>query len=426
MNYDETLSYLYNLERFGIKLDLSNITAILRRLGNPQEGFPSVHIAGTNGKGSVAAMLHSILCEAGYKAGIYTSPHLVDFRERIRVGQELIEKDFISDFVQKLKDEIDRRGYTFFEVTTGMALEYLAQKKVDLAIIETGLGGRLDATNMITPLISIITNIGREHTKQLGDVIPQIANEKAGIVKRGVPTITAVEQPEAFGAIRAVCAQRKSELIRVQNGSSYSISDSSIYGSIFNFFSNSLECHHLELNLAGEHQVRNAVTTLTALQKLAELGWCVGEESIRRGLRKVNWRARLEVFGTKPLVLLDVAHNPPGMKALIQTLDQLFPERRIVFVFGVMEDKDHETMLEEICKKAEFLLLTKPNYKRAAEPEDLKEMVIKMDIPFEIVPEINQAYLHALKKTKTDGIVCITGSHFTVGELLYSLETKGF
>jgi dihydrofolate synthase/folylpolyglutamate synthase len=423
MNYDETLSYLFNLERFGIKLDLSNITAILRRLGNPQEKFPSVHIAGTNGKGSVAAMLHSILCEVGYKTGIYTSPHLVDFRERIRVGQELIEKDFILDFVQKLIDEIDQRGYTFFEVTTAMAFEYLASKKVDLAIVEVGLGGRLDATNLITPLISIITNIGLEHTKQLGNVIPQIANEKAGIVKRDVPTITGVEQPEAFEAIRAVCAQRKSELIRVQDSSSYSLSDSSIYGSLFNFSSNSFGYHDLELNLAGEHQIRNAVTALTAVQKLAELGWRVDEESIRSGLRKVNWRARLEVFGTKPLVLLDVAHNPPGMKALMQTLGQLFPEKRIVFVFGVMEDKDHKTMLEEICKKAEFLVLTKPKYKRAAEPDDLKEMVIKMHIPFEIVPEIKQAYQFALKRAQTDDIICLTGSHFTVGELLDSLQT---
>jgi dihydrofolate synthase/folylpolyglutamate synthase len=424
MSYEETLSYLYNLERFGIKLDLSNITAILRRLGNPHEKFPSVHIAGTNGKGSVAAMLHSILGEAGYKAGIYTSPYLVDFRERIGVGQVLIEKDFISDFVQKLKDEIDQRGYTFFEVTTGMAFEYLAHKKVDLAIVEVGLGGRLDATNMITPLISIITNIGRDHTKQLGDAIPQIANEKAGIVKRGVPTITAVEQSEAFEAIRAVCAQRKSQLIRVQDTSSYSISDSSIYGSIFNFSSNSLACHDLELNLAGEHQIRNAVTALVAIEKLKELGWKVEEESIRRGLRKVNWRARLEVLGTKPLVLLDVAHNPPGMKALIQSLHQLFPERRIVFVFGVMEDKDHKTMLEEICKKAEFLVLTKPNYKRAAEPEDLKEMVTRENIPFEIVPDVKQAYLYALKRAQADDIICITGSQFTVGELLGSLQTN--
>jgi dihydrofolate synthase/folylpolyglutamate synthase len=422
MNYDETLSYLFNLERFGIKLDLSNITAILRGLGNPQERFPSVHIAGTNGKGSVAAMLHSMLCEAGYRTGIYTSPHLVDFRERIKVGHELIEKDFILDFVQKLKDEIDQRGYTFFEVTTAMAFQYLASKKVELAIVETGLGGRLDATNMITPLISIITNIGLEHTKQLGNVIPQIANEKAGIVKRGVTTITAVEQPEAFEAIRAVCAQRKSELIRVQDNSSYSISDSSIYGSIFNFSSNSVGYHDLELNLSGEHQIRNAVTALTAVQKLTEQGWRVDEESIRRGLRKVNWRARLEVLGIKPLVLLDVAHNPPGMKALVDVLNQLFPERKIIFVFGVMEDKDHHSMLKEISRKAEFVVLTRPDYKRAAEPESLKETMGRLNMPGEIVPHIKQAYRYALNKAQVDEVICITGSHFTVGELLASLQ----
>jgi dihydrofolate synthase/folylpolyglutamate synthase len=424
MNYEETLSYLYNLERFGIKLDLSNITAVLSRLGNPQERFPAIHIAGTNGKGSVAAMLHSILGEAGYNAGLYTSPHLVDFRERIRVGQELIERDFILDFVSKLKDEIDQRGYTFFEVTTAMAFEYLASKKVDLAVIEVGLGGRLDATNMITPLISIITNIGLEHTKQLGDVIPQIANEKAGIVKRGVSAITAVEQPEAFEAIRAVCAQRKSELIRVQDTSSYSISDSSIYGSIFNFSSNSFGYHDLELNLAGEHQVRNALTALTTIQKLTDIGWKVGEESIRGGLRRVNWRARLEVFETKPLVLLDVAHNPPGMKALIDDLDRLFPGKSIIFVFGVMEDKDHHSMLKEICRKAKFIVLTKADYKRAAEPDDLKEIVEKEEIPFEIISKVKQAYLYALGKAETDDIICITGSHFTVGEFLSSLPTK--
>jgi dihydrofolate synthase/folylpolyglutamate synthase len=418
MSYEKTLAYLYNLERFGIKLDLSNITAILRRLGNPHETFPSVHVAGTNGKGSVAAMLHSILCEAGFRAGLYTSPHLVDFRERVKVGKELIDKDFICDFVQKLKDEIDQKGYTFFEVTTAMAFDYLAQKKVDLAIVETGLGGRLDATNMITPLISIITNIGREHTKQLGDVIGQIATEKAGIVKRGVPTITAVDQPEALDAIRAVCAQRKSELVHVRDGSSYRVLDSSIYGSKFNFFSNSFGYENLVLNLAGEHQVRNAVTTLTVVQKLKDLGWTVDEPAIRRGLKGVDWRARLEVFRKEPLVLLDVAHNPAGTKALIQALSQLFPEKRIIFVFGVMQDKDHDLMLKEICKVAKFIVLTKPDYRRAAEPESLKEAVAQSRIPYEIVPQVKQAYLYALREAQAEDTICATGSHFTVGEFL--------
>jgi dihydrofolate synthase/folylpolyglutamate synthase len=423
MNYEETLSYLYDLERFGIKLDLSNITSILRRLGNPHQSFPSVHIAGTNGKGSVAAMLHSILYQAGYRVGMYTSPHLVDFRERIKVGPEFVDQDFVVDLVLKLKDDIDQRGYTFFEVTTAMAFEHFARKQVDLGVVETGLGGRLDATNMITPLVSIITNIGKEHTQQLGDVIAQIATEKAGIVKRAVPTITAVSQPEALDAIRVVCAQRKSEFIRVQNGSVYSVLDSSIHGSRFNFSSNSFEYRNLELNLAGEHQLQNALTALTTIQELVGLGWKVDEPAIRKGLKQVNWRARLEVFGKEPRVLLDVAHNPRGMQTLVEALEQLFPERKVIFVFGVMGDKDYRSMLETISRKARLVVLTKPDYKRAVDPEVLREVIMPSGIPCRIVPQVEQAYHSALEQACPDDVVCITGSHFTVGELLGSLES---
>lgn len=422
MDYQGTLQYLFNLERFGMKLDLSNITSILSGFGNPHLKFPSIHVAGTNGKGSVGAVLHSILCESGYKAGLYTSPHLVDFRERIRVGRELVEKNFIYDFIEGLRKEIDEKHYTFFEVTTAMAFEYLAQKKVDLAIVETGLGGRLDATNMIKPVISIITNIGREHTKQLGNAIAQIAKEKAGIVKHGVPTITVADQPEALEAIRSVCAEKNSELIHVQDGSGYSVLNSSINGSKFSFSSDSLEYQDLELNLAGEHQVLNAVTALTAIQKLNQLGWKVEEPAIRSGLKQVNWRARLEVFRKEPLVLLDVAHNPAGIKAMIKALDQFFPEKQIIFVFGVMQDKDHHSMLKEICKKAKFVVLTKPDYKRAAEPEALEEVLIQMDAPYEVISTVKQAYLFTLKCAKTEDIICITGSHFTAGEFLSSFE----
>ena len=418
MNYEETLQYLYNLERFGIKLDLTNITSILNGLGNPHLRFPSIHVAGTNGKGSVAAMLHSILCESGYKAGLYTSPHLVDFRERISVGRELIEEGFIFDFVHRLKTDIDKERFTFFEVTTAMAFEYLALKKVDIAIVETGLGGRLDATNMTRPLISIITNIGREHTKQLGNAIAQIAREKAGIIKQGVPTVTAVTQPKALEAIRSICSERDSELIHVQDESAYTISDCSIGGSRFRFSSKSITYEDLELNLAGEHQVLNAVTALTAIEKLRQLGWQVEEEAVRSGLRKVNWPARLEVFRKQPLVLLDVAHNPAGMTTMIKALDQLFPGKRIIFVFGVMQDKDHNSMLKEMAKKAEFLVLTKPEYKRAADPESLREAVEKEGMAYEVVPQVKQAYLSALGKATADDVICITGSHFTVGEFL--------
>ncbi|HEX7401934.1 MAG TPA: folylpolyglutamate synthase/dihydrofolate synthase family protein [candidate division Zixibacteria bacterium] len=417
-NYEEALSYLYNLERFGIKLDLTNITALMSRLGNPHLKFPSVHIAGTNGKGSVAAMMHSIFCEAGYKTALYTSPHLVDFRERIKIGQDMIEKEYIFDFVRKLRDEIDKNGYTFFEVTTALAFQYFADKKVDVAVIETGMGGRLDATNLVNPLVSIITSIGLEHTEHLGNTIPQIAGEKAGIIKTGVHTITGVSQPEALDVIKSVCAERGSELNVVQVKSNYSILEVSISGSKFNFSSEIDKYQGLELNLAGEHQVQNAAICLNAIGKLKQIGWKIDEQVVRNGLKKVYWRGRLEIFRKEPLVILDVAHNPAGIQTLINTLDRFFPEKKIIIIFGVMEDKDHGTMLKEVSKKAKFIVLTKPDYKRAADPEVLEEAMKITNTPYEIIPHINQAYLFALKNAKPDDIICITGSHFTVGEFL--------
>jgi dihydrofolate synthase/folylpolyglutamate synthase len=423
--YQEVLSYLFNLERFGIKLDLTNITALMSYLGNPHLEFPSIHIAGTNGKGSVAAMIHSVLCETGYETALYTSPHLVDFRERTRIGQDLIEKDYIFDFVRKLRDEIDKNSYTFFEVTTALAFQYFAEKKVDVAVIETGMGGRLDATNLINPLISIITSIGLEHTEHLGNTIAQIAGEKAGIIKPGVPVITGVTQPEALDVIKSVCAERGSELNVVQEKSIYSIIESSIHESKFDFSSETDKYQTLELNLAGEHQLLNAVTCLNAIDKLKQIGWKIDEQAVRNGLKKVNWRGRLEIFRKEPLVLLDVAHNPSGMQTLIDSLDRFFPEKKIIFIFGVMEDKDHSSMLKEISRKAKFVVLTKPDYKRAADPETLEPILKMLNIPHEVLPHINQAYLFALKNAKPDDIICITGSHFTVGEFLslFSINT---
>jgi dihydrofolate synthase/folylpolyglutamate synthase len=418
--YQEALSYIYNLERFGIKLDLTNITALMSHLGNPHLEFPSIHIAGTNGKGSVAAMMHSVLHEADYKTALYTSPHLVDFRERIKIGQDLIERDYIFDFVRKPREEIDKNGYTFFEVTTALAFQYFAERKVDVAVIETGMGGRLDATNVINPLVSIITSIGLEHTEYLGDTIPQITGEKAGIIKPSVPVITGVNQSEALDVIKSVCAERNSELKVVQEKSNYSILEASIFGSKFDFSSEADKYKTIELNLAGEHQVLNAAICLNAIGKLKQIGWKIDEQAVRDGLKKVNWRGRLEIFRKDPLVLLDVAHNPAGMQTLINSLDQFFPEKKIIFVFGVMEDKDYHSMLKELSQKAKFIVLTKPDYKRAADPEVLEGVLRTSNTPYEIIPHINQAYLFALKNTKPDDIICITGSHFSVGEFLGS------
>jgi dihydrofolate synthase/folylpolyglutamate synthase len=437
MNYQETISYLYGLERFGIKLDLSNIISLTDRLGNPQIEFPSIHIAGSNGKGSVAAMLQSILSLSGYRTGLYTSPHLVDYRERIRIGDELIDKDFIVDFVNDLKEEIDQNGYTFFEVTTALAFSYFAKHKINMGILETGMGGRLDATNIATPLISIITNISLEHTEHLGTTLAQIAFEKAGIIKNGIPTITAVDDSEALQVIEDICGERESPLSIINpsvfisdakfpphpiplpwgergNNEDIRIHKLSVDQTVFDFG----PLKNLKLNLSGRHQVTNASLAIFATKKLKEMGWKINRTAIRDGLKNVNWRGRLEVARDNPLTLLDVAHNPVGIKTLIEALEEFFPEKKIIFIFGVMADKDYPLMLKEICWKAKFILLTKPDYKRAADPELLEKVLIDQNKPYEILPQVKQAYIFALKNAKSEDVICITGSHFTVGEFL--------
>jgi dihydrofolate synthase/folylpolyglutamate synthase len=459
MNYEEALSYLYNLERFGIKLDLSNIISLTRNLGNPHLKFPSIHIAGSNGKGSVAAMLQSILSASGYKTGLYTSPHLVDYRERIKIGDESIDKNFILNFVDDLKDEITKNGYTFFEVTTALAFSYFANKKVDIAVLETGMGGRLDATNIANPLISIITNISLEHTDHLGTTLPQIAFEKAGIIKNKVPTLTAVDDPGVLQVIEDVCAEKKSSLslvnmkprefatinlvpphpyplppgergqlrskdkcVRIgKNWAGYSLAggDMKIHQfspdrTIFDFG----EYRNLELNLGGRHQVTNACLAISAVEKLKELGWKIESKTVKQSLNRVNWRGRLEIFKKNPLTLLDVAHNPAGIKTLVDVLDEFFPKKKIIFIFGVMADKNYPSMLKEICRKAKFIVLTKPDYKRAADPELLEKVVLEENKPYKIIPKVKQAYIFALKNAKSGDVICITGSHFTVGEFL--------
>jgi dihydrofolate synthase/folylpolyglutamate synthase len=427
MNYNDTLTYLFDLARFGIKLDLSNTISLTSHLGNPHLKFPSVHVAGSNGKGSVAAMLQSILSKAGYKTGLYTSPHLVDYRERIRIGDELIDKDFILHFVDDLKEEINKNGYTFFEVTTALAFSYFANKEVDIAVLETGMGGRLDSTNIVNPLMSVITSVSLEHTNHLGKTLPQIAFEKAGIIKNGVPTIISVEDTAVFEVIEEVCTQRKSPLGVALNNSGESsvqreqvaegnlrIHQLSLDRTLFDFG----EYKDLQLNLGGRHQAANACLAISAAEKLKEMGWKIDSQAVRDGLKDVNWRGRLEIFRKNPLTLVDVAHNPAGTKALLDALEEFLPKRKLIFIFGVMADKDYTSMLKQICRKTKFIVLTKPDYKRAADPELLEKVLLVAGKPYEIIPKVKQAYIFSLKNAKSRDVICITGSHFTVGEFL--------
>ena len=422
-NYNKTLEYLYGLERFGIKLDLSNTLSILKYLGNPHKKFPSVHIAGTNGKGSVAAIMQSVLSEAGYKTGIYTSPHLVDFRERIRINQIKIDKGYIQTFVSDLKKQIEKNKYTFFETTTALAFNYFAQKNVDIAVVETGLGGRLDSTNVLSPEIVIITTLSLDHTRTLGKTLKKIAFEKAGVIKENVPTIVESDKKEALDVIKSICRKRKSEFLQVKRLCQWKIKSKNLQSTYFQVNSNSKEYKNLKIRMPGEHQVNNAATAILALEELKKKGWKITDYHIRQGLKNVIWRARFEIFRKKPLVILDVAHNPEGIRTLIKTMDELTPHKKTIFIFGVMADKDYAQMLRQISKKAELILLTRPDYHRSASIQDLEKAVKIVKQEYMTFEKIKDAYFYALKTTSISDAICITGSHFTVGEFLSSRGT---
>jgi len=416
MNYQQTLSYIYNLERFGVKLGLKNINSFLGNIGNPHLDFPSIHIAGTNGKGSTAAILESILCSAGYRVGLYTSPHLVDLRERIRICGKHIDQKSVVRFINRYKNEIDKNKYTFFEVITTLAFDYFSRKKVDIAILETGLGGRLDATNVVTPLVSIITSISLEHTDILGKTIFKIAFEKGGVIKKDVPVISGVQNKEATRVLRDICNKRGASLLDVNKIGKWKIKDMDLRGTCFDLVTTLNQYKDLKINLIGEHQVQNAAVAICAAELLNQKGWKISKQDIYEGLKKVNWRARFEVFQKNPLVILDVAHNPEGISVLIDTFSCLFKNRKIIFVFGVLDDKDYKEMLKKLSEKVKLLILTEPNYYRAQKLEKLEKEANRLKIQYKSIPKVKDACLYGLKAASKKDILCITGSHFTVGE----------
>jgi dihydrofolate synthase/folylpolyglutamate synthase len=418
MNYQQAVDFLFSLEKFGIKLGLENTFSLMKRLGDPHLKFNSIHVAGTNGKGSCCAMLYSILGKAGYSCGIYTSPHLIDFRERIKVGGSLIEKDYLTDVVSDLKGEILKQKYTFFEVTTALAFSYFADRKIEIAVVETGLGGRLDSTNILKPEVSIITSIGLEHTDRLGRTLEKIAREKGGIIKDNVPTVTAIDKPTPLKVIASLCRQKKSELFSVLKDSKWEIQESSIEGTKFDLKTRMNRYSGIRLNLAGEHQIRNAACAISALESLQSKWFEVGKKAILSGLNKVDWPGRLEIYSKNPLVILDVAHNPDGVDNLVSALGNLLPDKKIYFIFGVMDDKNYRKMLRMMDKIAQEIILTQPAYPRSAKLDNLTEAARKAGLRYSTIPGVKEAYQEALNKMKNDDVLCVTGSHFTVGEFL--------
>ncbi len=413
-NYQEAVDYVTSLEFLGIKLGLKNITILLAALGNPQRQFKSVHIAGTNGKGSVSAMLSAIFTEAGYKVGLYTSPHLVSIRERFRINERIVPEERFYRLTTEVKAALAADiPATYFEFTTAMAFLLFAQEKVDLAIVETGMGGRLDATNVITPELAVITNIARDHEAHLGRSLYSIAKEKAGIIKPGLSVVTGVHQPKLLGIIQQDCLVLDNPIyvfgqhFRIRRGGMNGFSYQGMWRKLTG----------LEVKLQGQHQLGNAALALATIEIMGGKGLSVDEKVVGEGFRKVNWPGRQEVFDGSPTILIDGAHNPAGVKTLCRSLSGDFVYSRLILIWGGMADKDHRAMLKQLAPMAQAIIFTKPQNRRAADPDMLSVQLGPFDDgAVYLTSQVREAIDKAKMLARENDIICIAGSLYLVGE----------
>ncbi|MEW6162776.1 MAG: folylpolyglutamate synthase/dihydrofolate synthase family protein [Nitrospirota bacterium] len=451
MSYCETINYLYNLQKYGIKFGLDNIVKLTSALENPHESFTSAHVAGTNGKGSTSAVIASILKAAGLKVGLFTSPHLVSFTERIRVnGEEITEGEVVSlteEIRDKMRSEPVELSPTFFEVVTAMALLYFKRKRIDIAVIEVGMGGRLDATNIITPDVSVITNINYDHMNFLGNTLKEIAHEKAGIIKDGIPVVISSQVPEVLEVIEERAEERNAGVYLYGRDFSSVLKREDLSGIYFDYRSDSFEIHDLYLSLAGEHQMQNASVAIKTVELISEK--IAGQECspyrdrwgfltppnnfiIREGLKNVRWLGRLEIINDEPPILIDGAHNPAAAEALSNTLLKsfLWEYKKIILILGIMDDKDIRGIMKPLLPLASEIILTAPDYKRAAPPAKLAGIAASLGFPdVHIAPTVKDAIELAKNICQQSAVgshlIVVTGSFYTIGEVNEVLGHKG-
>jgi dihydrofolate synthase/folylpolyglutamate synthase len=428
--YDAIVNYLYSLQKHGIKFGLANTIQLMNILCEPHKSFNSVHIAGTNGKGSTSAAIASILQENGYKVGLFTSPHLVSFTERIQINNMQIKESEVIEIASMIHDSMPGTDLnpTFFEFVTAMAFYYFSKNNVDWAVVETGMGGRLDATNVIHPQVSVITNISLDHREFLGNNIAEIAYEKGGIIKPGIPVITSAEMPDAVKLLSNIAKDRGSELHvygKDFGGSLLKMDSKQIFFDYAGFKNYS----GLSMSLTGRYQIFNACTAIRAIEILREKGFFISDHSIKNGLINVKLEGRLEQVSESPPIIIDGAHNPEAARNLADSVRELFPGKKIILVAGIMDDKDIKGILQYLIEIAESVILTKPGYERSASPEKLAETIKRLKknrIPESITTTASVSDALELAKTncREDNIILVTGSFYTTGEVKETLGYK--
>jgi dihydrofolate synthase/folylpolyglutamate synthase len=424
--YQKARRFIYDRQHFGIKLGLHNITRLADWLDNPQEKYRTVHVAGTNGKGSTSSFIAGILQKSGYKVGLLTSPHLADYRERIRINGKKITPAMVVEFVERYRPLILRSEVTFFETTTALAFWYFARKKVDWAVIETGLGGRLDATNIVVPEVSVITNISFEHTNLLGKTIYKIAGEKGGIIKPLVPVITGVENNgnDAARRLNEICRERKSPIyFHRRNGFGRSQENGF---DILHIKKGPFAGLKSKVSLPGWHQVENSFLAARVAELLKSQGCKIPRQAVKGGLSGNYWPGRFMTIRRKPTVIIDVAHNREGFAALADTLRRHYPGRKFDFLIGMVEKKKGHDCLKTISPLAQSISMAPLKTVRSDDPYFLISRLNVARDNIRLFPSPIEAYKDLLENSVPSDILIIAGSHFIVGDLASIIKRDGF
>ncbi|MCL6258805.1 bifunctional folylpolyglutamate synthase/dihydrofolate synthase [Aquiflexum sp. TKW24L] len=426
MTYPETLDYLFNalpmFQRIGaaaFKNDLKNTEALCAHLGNPERELKCIHVAGTNGKGSTSHALCSVMMEAGYKVGLYTSPHLKSFTERIKInGKDIPEKDVV-DFVEENKAFLEELEPSFFEMTVGLAFWYFAKEKIDIAVIEVGMGGRLDSTNVVLPEVSVITNISYDHMQFLGNTLPLIAAEKAGIIKPKVPVVISQKQQETFSVFQSKAAEVQSPIYFAEDYIQVKRSGMNLSGKrLFEIFDEGKK-YDIEIDLQGNYQEKNLPGILQTIKILKSLGWKIEDNEVKNGLSSIvsntGLRGRWQILGENPLTICDTGHNEDGIRLIVEQINEL-NFTKLFMVIGMVNDKDISKVLSLLPRDA-WYIFCQANIPRAMEAEELAKKAFELDLIGEIVKDVNLAIEKAKNLASKEDLIFIGGSTFVVAEI---------
>jgi dihydrofolate synthase/folylpolyglutamate synthase len=419
MKYQEFLDFIYQRHSGNVKLGLERMQAILKAMGDPNLKLKGIHIGGTNGKGSTAAICEALSLEHGLSSGLNTSPHLVDYRERIRLNGKNISFKQLQNIYNKWSSVLEQNEASFFEITTAIAFYHFWEERVDNAIFEVGLGGRLDGTNPFASTVTVITSISYDHTKSLGGTIAKIAREKAGITKPGVPLILGKMSPYAVNRIKDHTNQGNAPLLIYGKDFLVENIKTTQHGTTFDYIANDLEFKQLRINLLGKHQAINAATGIIAFRLFMErTNRLINEAKLRSALQQVNWPGRLQILRTEPLVLIDGAHNTEGINSLTTYLKTLFPDQKIRFVLAILRDKNLKQIIKQICSISHKVYISKNKSTRAAEIEIQEKFVKDTKIDYEVIHDVVEATERAISDSGSNDIVIISGSLYTISEVL--------